>query len=107
MQGGRLPRLRLLTAPPPPPPLLGGQLRSLLARTCSVEHKMRKGVSVRDVYKVGKTIGTGGACFPAAAGVLPMHAPPTVPLPCEGAVPLSLGCAQHKHPNTHPQASRW
>ncbi len=23
---------------------------------------MRKGVSVRDVYKVGKTIGTGGAC---------------------------------------------
>jgi serine/threonine protein kinase len=26
----------------------------------NVEHKMRKGVSVRDVYKVGKTIGTGG-----------------------------------------------
>lgn len=34
----------------------------------SVEHKMRKGVSVRDVYKVGKTIGTGGAhsCCPNA-----------------------------------------
>lgn len=35
----------------------------LLRPICSVEHKMRKGVSVRDVYKVGKTIGTGGA-FP-------------------------------------------
>lgn len=35
---------------------------------------MRKGVSVRDVYKIGKTIGTGGALLCAPPCWLPLPA---------------------------------
>lgn len=47
--------------PPPLPAATQPLTEAALPGCCSVEHKMRKGVSVRDVYKIGKTIGTGGA----------------------------------------------
>lgn len=106
----------LTPSPPARPPLCGAALRS-------VEHKMRKGVSVRDVYRVGKTIGTGGARLASILSRMPApgrsaaHAPWQPSQPCLPAWRAAAACpaaarmrararaapATRLHP---PQASR-